>query len=162
MIRRTDPMIFSLLADSGFWATLHIVSPGLDSCWRLHRYDYQPEICRRTKTHCQSHEDDDMSAGLGEWGDERHSQHQSHQLEARWNLRTRQREQGFAQTKQGNRRIWDQHPFFYNNIKDNVAKRIATYKANHECLYRPNEHLPSLFAYCWHVPRACLDLPRVC
>ena len=24
-----------------------------------------------------------------------------------------------------------QHPFFYNNIKDNVAKRIATYKANH-------------------------------
>ena len=55
-----------------------------------------------------------------------------------------------------------QHPFFYDNIKDNVAKRIATYKANHECLYRPNEHLPSLFAYCWQVPRACLDLPRVC
>ena len=24
-----------------------------------------------------------------------------------------------------------QHPFFYNNIKDNAAKRIATYKANH-------------------------------
>ena len=24
----------------------------------------------------------------------------------------------------------DDYPFFYNNIKDNVAKRIATYKAN--------------------------------